>query len=795
METILAFIWAPIVLYAVTFALGLLAEGILRTRFAEALVAPVGLAILISLVMPLYRLGAGSGVAVAATLVCAAAGLVLGRRDLRARINPGGAGIAALAVYALYMAPVVLTGHWTWAGYNFVNDTSSNFVWADLLSRVGVSLPGVVDSTTANIQTAPVALGYPMGAHALLATLQPLTGASIPAIYQPVIAASASLAAMAMTQLARASGLRTPLAALAGALPMAGVLVYRYALHGAIKEVVVIALLATAAALARESLDRTLSFRVAIPIALCAAALLHVFSAVGAIWALVLGILVLGVALLEGRGVRAVVRLAIAGAVIGVIAVAANLSDIGHFANHAGDAFASSGGASTAYMGHLLRPIPLTETAGVWLTGDYRGPVVNDATVPNAVLIALVGLLAGVGIVLELRRRRPVGLLLLIPAAVVAAAFIPQLSPYAGAKLLVILSPAVVLMAALGGLQLVQGSTRRVAVAAGVVTGLVVLGLAGTASFGFRYATLAPSGRIAALEDAADHAKGDGPWLMAEWEEYAKYFMRDLKVNSAFEAESPRPAELRPPGGPLFGQYYDLDQLTLPYVTSFPGIITRRSPVASRPPAAFRLVYSNDYYDVWRRRPGVRVLEHMPLQHRHDATLQPSCAEVRRLAASARPGDQMIATSRAEIVTLDPTPASVRPDGWERATPDTVTPQVPGEVEQERDTPAGRFDVWVKGSFGRGTMAYVDGQQIGTAKGINTPGQWLEVGEVRLSAGEHTLKLRRPGLGVGPGDAWRGEIGPLALEPLEKPRLVTVAPDDASQLCGRQWDWIEVVRG
>ena len=53
---------------------------------------------------------------------------------------------------------------------------------------------------------------------------------------------------------------------------------------------------------------------------------------------------------------------------------------------------------------------------------------------------------------------------------------------------------------------------------------------------------------------------------MNEWEEYAKYFMRDVKVNAAFEAESPRPAEMRKPR-PIFGRYYDLDALTLNYVS------------------------------------------------------------------------------------------------------------------------------------------------------------------------------------------------------------------------------------
>ena len=116
--------------------------------------------------------------------------------------------------------------------------------------------------------------------------------------------------------------------------------------------------MATAAALAREALDRELSIRLAVLIALCAAALLHVFSAVGAAYALVLGVLLLAVALVEGRGVVAIGRLAGAGVAIGVLAVAVNLSDVTSFAKHAGDTFASEGGASTAYLGHLFGRFP-----------------------------------------------------------------------------------------------------------------------------------------------------------------------------------------------------------------------------------------------------------------------------------------------------------------------------------------------------------------------------------------------------------------------------------------------------
>ncbi|HYP49074.1 MAG TPA: hypothetical protein VEQ61_10595, partial [Thermoleophilaceae bacterium] len=422
METLLAFLWAPFVLYGLSVGLALLAERVLRVEVPPALLGPVGMALLVALVMPVYRLGGGSSLALALALPCAVVGVVLARATLPGRLNPGAAGLGGLGVFALYMAPVALSGHWTWAGYNFVNDTSANLLFADLLSREGVSVPAAGDSSTTNIQSTASRFGYPVGAHGLLATIKPLTGASLAAIYHPVIAAIAGLAAMAMAHLARGAGLRPRAAALAGALPMGAVLIYRYALHGSIKEVLVVALVATSAALARVALDRELSVRVVVLIALCAAALLHVFGAVGGVYALGVGLLVLLVAVLEGRSLATVGRLVLVGLAITVVAVAVSLSDIKNFADRAGDAFASEGGASTAYVGHLLRPLPLVQTAGVWLARDYRGPVQAHNELENTLLLVVVGLLFAVGVFWELRRRRASALLLLVPVAAVAAA-------------------------------------------------------------------------------------------------------------------------------------------------------------------------------------------------------------------------------------------------------------------------------------------------------------------------------------------------------------------------------------
>jgi hypothetical protein len=55
METLLAFIWAPLMLYGLSVSLALLVEKVLRLELPNALLAPIGL--VISLVMPVYRLG------------------------------------------------------------------------------------------------------------------------------------------------------------------------------------------------------------------------------------------------------------------------------------------------------------------------------------------------------------------------------------------------------------------------------------------------------------------------------------------------------------------------------------------------------------------------------------------------------------------------------------------------------------------------------------------------------------------------------------------------------------------
>lgn len=105
------------------------------------------------------------------------------------------------------------------------------------------------------------------------------------------------------------------------------------------------------------------------------------------------------------------------------------------------------------------------------------------------------------------------------------------------------------------------------------------------------------------------------------------------------------------------------------------------------------------------------------------------------------------------------------------------------------------YRAWLKGSFGRPIDVDVDGRRIGSAVGVENLGQWHLVGDVRLAAGSHRLRISRGGGGPRPGDGYRGELGPLVLRPVTPDRMVTVAARAATSLCdGAAYDWVEAIR-
>ena len=805
MTTLLAFLWTPVIATALALGVGLLVERLGRWRTPAALLAPVGAATAIAVTTAVYRL---HGTAIVAALVigaAAVAGFLMARGELRERLRPGPAAAAALAVYLLYLGPVLASGHWSWPGYNFVNDTSVNLLYVDLLAHHGYQQVGA-DSLSTRVQSAAVIQSYPMGVHGLIATLGPFTWIDAAAIYQPFLATLGAGAAAAFGHIARRAGAIGWVAATMAVFAAGANLTYQDALHGGIKEIATVLLIATVAAIVAEALATGLRHGVGAALALCLTSIILVLSVGGAPYA-ALGAVLAGVALVAGTGHFNVRRLAAAtgvGVVVAALAVAPVMGDVLAFAKGAGSSFeAGKGGEGVVTIftyGQLVRPLPLAQAAGIWFAEDYRFPVGGGKTeLIQYGLIALIAALAVVGAVAGILRRR-LGLPLLLVACGLAVLLVaPRVSPYAAAKLLAILSPAVVLSAGAGAWWLWtqrQRVARVAAVGLAVACGAAVLYSDAIAAHQVR---LAPQDRMEALEDAADHA-GRGYWLLTEWEEFGKYFARGIRSSSGSESESPDVVTLRKEE-PRFGNAFDLDEQALEYVQRFDGVIVRRSPVASRPPGEYRLAYLNEYYEVWRRDPSApRALEHLPLGDAYDAAGVPSCTEVTAMAKKARAeGAMLLAAPHRPSLMIDVAKAPNRPLGWVPvpSRPRSVTLNTPGRLAVQVDVPEqGRYRVWLQLSSGRDMKVSVNGQPIGAVHQVNSPEAWLEAGEVSLPPGTQVVELLRGGGRPKPGDGYVGELGPVVLERVgQDGEPVRVSPSTArAGLCGKSWDWIETVR-
>jgi hypothetical protein len=117
----------------------------------------------------------------------------------------------------------------------------------------------------------------------------------------------------------------------------------------------------------------------------------------------------------------------------------------------------------------------------------------------------------------------------------------------------------------------------------------------------------------------------------------------------------------------------------------------------------------------------------------------------------------------------------------------------PGRASGTMAVDGGDYTAWLEGSFGRPVSVRIDGREVGSAQGINTPGAWLRAGRVSLEPGRHRVEVGREGGGLAPGDGAPSTLGAVALVADGEPRLVSVAPENVRRLCGRPLDWVELV--
>jgi hypothetical protein len=749
------------VLGGLSLGCGSLLELAAGARLPRALVVPAGLTVVIVAAEFATLTEATAELAGPLVVALALAGLLLSP-VWRARPDPWPAA-AAVGVFAVFAAPVVLSGRATFAGYIKLDDTATYLAMTDRVMEHGRSLAGLAPSTYEATMATTLAIGYPTGSLMPLGLGHQLLSYDSAWLYQPYLASLAGLLALALYALLGRVIASRPLRAFAAFVAAQPAILYGYALWGGIKELAGALLLALIAALLPWTLERERGARAVLPLAAAAAALVCVLSLPGALW-LVPPLLVGAVVVLRQPSRALLLKAGVFAAALAVLAVPAFvaavdwLPRIGAFNNETN-------------LGHLIHALSPLQLFGIWPVGDFRVHPHDGA--PTYALIALV-IAAGVVGLWWAWRRAAWGLLVYVGTAVVGClVYVGISSPWVGGKTLAMAASAV-LAAAFAGCAALLARGR------GVEAAVVAVALAGGVLWSnvdqYHDVWLAPRDQLHELETIGHEFAGEGPALMTTYEPYGvRHFLRRLDPEGASELR--RRFDYLTNGTTLDkGESADIDRFRLDGVLVYRTLVLRRGPAASRPPSVYRLVWSGRYYEVWQRpeHPQETIVRHLPLGNVSQAAAVPPCRQVEGLR-----GSSLVTATRPQAIPLGNPPSSGAV---------TLTVPVPGD---------GVYTAWIAGDwFGRASVS-IDGHEVGSLREeLNWPGLYSDLGSTPLAAGRHEVTIRYQRGGWRPGSGGTSyAFGPVALSPADsREPVITVSPTRARTLCGRPWDWVESVR-
>jgi hypothetical protein len=772
----------PAVLAVLSLGCGLLLERVSGLRLPGTLVLPAGLAVL-SLVAQLATMTAATArLAVPAVVLVAVAGLAPAVRFTDRRPDRWAAG-AAVATLAAYAAPIVLSGRATFAGYIKLDDDSTLLALTDRAMEHGRSLAGVAPSTYFRTLDILLAHGYPLATFMPLGVGHALVRDDALWLYQPCMAFMAAMLALSLYELGGRLIDRRWLRALAAFVAAQSALLYGYALWGGIKELGTAWAVPLLAALVLPAVrgDRA---RHLIPFAAVTALLFGVLNLGAVVW-VAPALAVALVVVLRERGPRAALRT--------VAAFAGFLAMLGLPTVVVAPDFLSSNIVSFDPLANLIKPLSPLQVAGIWPVGDFR--VDPPSVAATHVLVALTLAAAAAGVLWAIRRREW-GLPTYVAGAVASSLVLYWASsPWIAGKAFATASPAVPL-AALTVAGLLFRASRPVegAVLAAIVSG----GVLWSNVLQYHDAWLAPGDQLAELAPIGSRFAGDGPALMTEYQPYAvRHFLRKLDSEGASELRV-RPVTLRTGATLDKGYSANLDDFRLDAILVYPTLVLRRSPVESRPPSPYNLVWRRRWYEVWQRPqlPARAILEHLSLGTDLQPAAVPRCRDVLRLARLARTnGGTLAAVVRPADVVADLTQAS-HPPTW-GASQGTLVPAGPGTVEASVELGAtGRWGVWIGGAYRDRLEATVDGRRIAVLRNhLEHFGQYTQLGTLELAGGPHSVTLRYGGPDLHPGSGGpQFNIGPVVLSRTTADLPVTyVQPSDARFLCGKTLDWVEAL--
>jgi hypothetical protein len=802
----------PLIVLLTSFGCGLLVERVGGWSLPETLLPGVGLAFIIIIASLVTQSQAISRATTWVVVAFALVGYAVSLKRVRGlRLDRWGWAVGLL-VFLAFGAPILAFGHPDFLGYGIDGDASFHFLLSRELIAHGhrsiADLPYQGSATTI-LAASYLATAYPLGGDVAVGALRPLVGQDVPWIYDPFIAMGLAFGALALYELLRDAVHSHPLRALCAFVAAQAGLAYSFFLISSIKELLTTWLVTSMVVLGARILRRPPSARALAPLIVVAAAELYVLAVPAVAW-LAVPLAVFTVAsLIRVRGhlrrpsLRSVtaVACALAGGVVLLLPFLS--SALTSFNTTTSVLGASSGEAS---LGNLITPLSLWQIMGIWPNGNYRMPITLHVTLVYVLLWLAVGS-AVLGALWTIRRRAWGPLVLLAGNGIAAWILLDRSTPYAASKVEMILSITAVLAAMLGAVALHDLVRPWLGWTLAAVLTLAVLW---TNSKSFRQAPLAPQARFMALSEINARFSGQGPTYYDVWDqEWPAYFLRDMGPYVPHIYGDPTAPPGAVPRSTAQLQYpWDLGDVSYSFQKLYKLMVLSRSPLATRPPADYRLVFQNHYYDVFRRSSTPTVLDHVITGDQADAPLYApprlSCRRVEHLGAVARAHHARLAFADSTLVASVKATHSLHTPTW-FGLPTAANPipdglflkPTAGLLSAVIHVPrAGRYTVWLQGSLTQKITVSIAERRVGSVSNqIGPGGLFTDVGTVLLPAGTQPVILDRAGASPFVPSSVDDSLGEIAISRTgAPPTLHTVSAADARSLCGRRLQWIEVVR-
>jgi hypothetical protein len=462
--------------------------------------------------------------------------------------------------------------------------------------------------------------------------------------------------------------------------------------------------------------------------------------------------------------------------------------------------------ATTTNPGNLQRQLPIVRALGIWLSGNYVVAPTGVALAVTYAFIAVAILAFAIGAWHAVRTDRTlawwIALMLGVWLVLTASG-----TTWADAKTLMLTSPIVVLVAWAGVAALRARAWLGVAV---LLAATLVAGVLASDAVQYHTSNLAPTARYQELAAVGRRFAGKGPALFTDYDEYAMYELHGLAIGG--------PDFIYPPPAlegvvPSHGDPVDVDAVPASALASYPLIISRRNPVAGRPPSAYGLVWQGTYYQVWKRQRSTpaAIARVVSTNTATGSAGSLSCASVHaaarsahvwsaaRTAAGLSAGVRLVAASSPEVIALPI--ARLRHTARWRRRGAGLKMRGPGMLEGSFDLPhAGIWDLWLEGELMPEVHVHLDGRVLGSIEG--QVGGTLQTQEVMnpfvesLTAGTHSLSIVRSPAGVGPGEGGWADVRKIFLTPTGAGAVAGLLRAPARKwrsLCGRSLEWIEAL--